>query len=116
MACLDIHGMSVTLTLVDQLSHAVKKRSADENLVLADESEASGWSSAVSDRRLALRRRRGPASSSCRRCCIVVTEPPECRAVEAVQQVAAEEIEGAQLAAPERKASSVEELVCWTVL
>ena len=108
MACVDIHGMSVTLTLVDQLSHAVKKRSADENLVLADESEASGWSSAVSDRRLALRRRRGPASSSCRRGCIVVTEGPDCRAEEAV--------EGAQLAAPESKASSVEELVCWTVL
>ena len=108
MACLDIHGMSVTLTMPDQLSHAGKKRSADEDLVLADESEARGWSSAVSDRRLALRRRRGPASSSCRRGCIVVTEAPDCRAEEAV--------EGAQLAAPERKASSVEELVCWTVL
>ncbi|KAF7047759.1 hypothetical protein CFC21_056646 [Triticum aestivum] len=116
MACVDIHGMSVTLTLVDQLSHAVKKRSADENLVLADESEASGWSSAVSDRRLALRRRRGPASSSCRRGCIVVTEGPDCRAEEAVQQVVLGEIEGAQLAAPEIKASSVEELVYWTVL
>ncbi|KAM3311122.1 hypothetical protein ACQJBY_031665 [Aegilops geniculata] len=108
MACLDIHGMSVTLTMPDQLSHAGKKRSADENLVLADESEALGWSSAVSDRRLALRRRRrGPVSSSCRRGRIVVTEAPDCRA---------EAVEGAQLAAPEIKASSVEELVCWTVL
>ncbi|XBH84090.1 hypothetical protein VPH35_072357 [Triticum aestivum] len=34
MACVDIHGMSVTLTLVDQLSLAGKKRSADEDLVV----------------------------------------------------------------------------------
>ncbi|KAM3294172.1 hypothetical protein ACQJBY_037210 [Aegilops geniculata] len=116
MACVDIHGMSVTLTMPDQLSLAGKKRSADENLVLANESEALGWSSAVSDRRLALRRRRGPASSSCRRGCIVVTEPTDCRAEEAAPQVVLGEIEGAQLAAPERKASSVEELVYWTIL
>ncbi|KAF6993539.1 hypothetical protein CFC21_010416 [Triticum aestivum] len=108
MACVDIHGMSVTLTMPDQLSHSGKKRAADEDLVLADESEARGWSSAVSDRRLVLRRRRGPVSSSCCRGCIMVTEAPDCRAEEAV--------EGAQLAAPESKASSVEELVCWTVL
>ncbi|EMS64711.1 hypothetical protein CFC21_053193 [Triticum aestivum] len=41
-----------------------KKRDRCGDLLLADDPEAAGWSSAILDRSIALRRRRGPSPSS----------------------------------------------------
>ena len=87
-----------------------KKRDRCGDLLLADDSEAAGWSSAILDRSLALRRRRGPSPSSFHRGCLVVTEAQNIRDQETAPAVVAEERQGSE------KEPTVEELVYWTVI
>ena len=90
-----------------------KKRDRCGDLLLADDSEAAGWSSAILDRSLALRRRRGPSPSSFHRGCLVVTEAQNSRDQETAPAVVAEEILERQGSGKE---PTVEELVYWTVI
>ncbi|KAF7047820.1 hypothetical protein CFC21_056686 [Triticum aestivum] len=90
-----------------------KKRDRCGDLLLADDSEAAGWSSAMLDRSLALRRRRGPSPSSFHRGCLVVTEAQNSRDQETAPAVVAEEILERQ---GSEKEPTVEELVYWTVI
>ena len=90
-----------------------KKRDRCGDLLLADDSEAAGWSSAILDRSLALRRRRGPSPPSFHRGCLVVTEAQNSRDQETAPAVVAEEILDRQ---GSEKEPTVEELVYWTVI
>ncbi|KAM3311221.1 hypothetical protein ACQJBY_031719 [Aegilops geniculata] len=111
--------MNGSFTFVDPVQPAQmrgpggKKRDRCGDLLLADDSEAAGWSSAILDRSLALRRRRGPSPSSFHRGCLVVTEAHNSRDQETAPAVVAEEILDRQ---GSEKEPTVEELVYWTVI
>uniref|UniRef100_A0A8I6YBZ4 Uncharacterized protein n=1 Tax=Hordeum vulgare subsp. vulgare TaxID=112509 RepID=A0A8I6YBZ4_HORVV len=114
------NAMLGSFTFVDPVQPAQmrdpgeKKRGRCGDLLLADDSEAAGWSSAILDRSLALRRRRGPAAPpSGHRGCLVVTEAQNSRDQEKGPEVVAEEILERQ---GSEKKPTVEELVYWTVI